>query len=250
MHNPMRTLLSAKTPLFGSTLMLGSARSAEIMARCGFDFLMVDMQHGPFDKATATDAIRALVPGPTTAIARVAENSPGAINDLLDAGAMGIVVPMVNSPEEAQAAVAAAFYPPKGVRSRGGSATAIHGDDYHAWANDEILLVVMLETARAVDRADEILAVPGVDMCLVGTSDLSLDIGCARDDAAIGEALARVAAAANRHGVGLGIGIGAVADTAKWQRFDPALYLISHDHGLLKTAGHHLADDLRRAVGR
>ena len=250
MYNKVRAKLSGKKILIGSTLMLGSTRVTEIMARSGFDFLMVDLQHGPFDKASATDSIRALAVSETGAFARVAENSPGRINDLLDAGALGIVVPMVNSPEEAAAAVAATFYPPRGQRSKGGSATAVYGDDYDKWANDEILLMVMIETARAVERVDEILAVPGLDMCLVGTSDLSLDMNCPRDDERIRDAIGKVVAAGHRHGVSVGTAIGNVADIAKWQCMEPSFYLISHDHGLLKEASRRLAADLQQAIGR
>jgi 4-hydroxy-2-oxoheptanedioate aldolase len=246
MKNKIRSLIEARQPFVGSTLMLGSTRATEIMSRAGFDFLMVDLQHGPFDKGTATDAIRALVPSPTVPFARVATNSQGCINDVLDAGALGVVVPMVNSPQEAAAAVQAAFYAPKGQRSKGGSATAIHGGDYAKWANEEILLTVMIETAEAVRRADEILAVPGVDLCLIGTSDLSFEMGVARDSEPITKAIAATIAAGRAHGVAVGSAIGSPADIARLHTLNPAFYLISHDHGMLAEASRRLSDSVRQ----
>jgi 4-hydroxy-2-oxoheptanedioate aldolase len=250
MRNRIRNLLAAGQPFIGSTLMLGSARAAEIMSRAEFDFLMVDLQHGPFDKATATDAIRALVRSPVAPFARVSENSPGRINDVLDAGALGVVVPMINSAAEAAAAVEAAYYPPKGRRSRGGSATAVHGDDYATWANDEITLMVMIETGEAVARANEILAVPGIDLCLVGTSDLATDLGCARNGEEIGEALRTTIAAGRAHGVAVGTAIGTPVDIAKWSPLKPAFYLMSHDHGILGEGSRRLSAELKEQARR
>ncbi|MDQ2082229.1 aldolase/citrate lyase family protein [Xanthobacteraceae bacterium Astr-EGSB] len=248
MRNRIQSLLASGEPFIGSTLMLGSTRAAEIMSRAGFDFLMVDQQHGPFDKAGATDAIRALAPSPTVPFARVAENSPGRINDVLDAGALGVVVPMVNSAREAEAAVKAAFYPPRGQRSKGGAATAIHGDDYATWANDHVLLMVMIETSEAVEHADEILAVPGIDLCLVGTSDLSFEMGCGRTAEPIGAAIAATISAGRAHGVAVGTAIGSPEDIAKWRSLEPAFYLISHDHGLLTAGSRSLVTNLRQRL--
>jgi 4-hydroxy-2-oxoheptanedioate aldolase len=250
MRNRIRSLLQAGEPFIGSTIMLGSTRATEIMSHAGFDFLMVDLQHGPFDKASATDAIRALAPSSTIPFARVAENSPGRINDVLDAGALGVVVPMVNSAREAVAAVEAAFYPPKGRRSKGSAATSIHGADYATWANDQVLLMVMIETAEAVGRADEILAVPGIDLCLVGTSDLSFEMGCQRNAEPIGAAIAATIAAGRAHGVAVGTAIGSPADIAELQPLGPAFYLISHDHGLLADGSRRLVTSLRQELAQ
>jgi 4-hydroxy-2-oxoheptanedioate aldolase len=250
MRNKIRNLLLEKKTFLGSTLMLGSTRVAEVMSRAGFDFLMIDLQHGPFDKMSATDAIRAVAASETTPFARVSENTAGAVNDVLDAGALGIVVPMINSAEEASAAVRAGFYPPKGQRSKGGSATAIYGDNYGAWANAETLVTVMIETAQAVDRAEQILATPGVDMCLLGTSDLALDLNCARDGEPIRQAMAKVIAAGTKRDVAVGTAIGTVADIGKWRDLGPSFYLMSHDQGLLKDASRRMVSELKQAVGR
>jgi len=250
MQNKLIKLLSEKTPFFGITLMCGSTRVTEILARSGFDFLMVDQQHGEFSKASATDSIRAIAATESVPIARVADNAPGAINDLLDAGALGVVVPMVNSRKDAEDAVRAAYYPPRGKRSKGGSAPIFYGEDYAKRANDEILLVVMIETREAVENAAEILSVSGVGMCLVGTSDLAYDMGCARDGPEVKDALARVLEAGKRSNVPVGTAIGAVSDIEKLNDLGLAFYLISHDQGMLKKAGDELASALHRALKR
>lgn len=250
MRNRLLDLLSDKTPFAGITLMCGSTRVTEILARSKFDFLMVDMQHGEFSKASATDSIRAIVATGTVPLGRVADNGPGAINDLLDAGAMGVVVPMINSREDAEKAVRAAFYAPDGKRSKGGSAPIVFGDDYAQHANSQILLVVMIETKEAVDNAAEILSVPGVGMCLIGTSDLAYDIGCARNGPEIRQALAKVIEVGKKTGVPVGTAIGDVSDIAKVEDLAPAFYLISHDQGILKKAGGDLAASLLQAMNR
>ena len=249
-QNKLIRLLAERTPFYGITLMCGSTRVTEILARSGFDFLMVDQQHGEFSKASATDSIRAIAAAGPAPLARVADNSPGAINDLLDAGALGVVVPMVNCRKDAEDAVRAAYYPPRGKRSKGGSAPILYGEDYAKRANDEILLVVMIETREAVENAAEILSVPGVGMCLVGTSDLAYDIGCSRDGPEIKEALARVLEAGKKSKVPVGTAIGAVADIEKLDDLGLAFYLISHDQGMLKKAGDELAGALHRALKR
>ena len=250
MQNKLIGLLAGKTPFFGITLMCGSTRVTEILARSGFDFLMVDQQHGEFSKATATDSIRAIAAAGPVPIARVADNAPGAINDLLDAGALGVVVPMVNCRKDAEDAVRAAFYAPRGMRSKGGSAPIFYGEDYAKRANGEILLVVMIETLEAVENAAEILSVPGVGMGLVGTSDLAYDMGCARDGPEIKAALARVLEAGKRSNVPVGTAIGAVADIEKLDGLGLAFYLISHDQGMLKKAGDERAGAPHRALKR
>jgi 4-hydroxy-2-oxoheptanedioate aldolase len=248
--NKIRRHLEEKRQFTGAALVFGSTRASEVMAAAGFDFLMVDLQHGHYDKATATDSIRAIAASQTVPFARVSQNAPGSINDLLDAGALGIIVPMVNSAQEAAAAVKAAFYPPLGSRSKGGTAPILHGEDYAKWANSEIILTVMIETAEAVAKVDEILSVPGVGLCLIGTSDLAFEMRVARDGPEIRDALKTVAAAGKRHGVPVGSALGAPDDAIALAELDLAFYLISHDYGVLKDAAHKLASDLAGKINR
>ena len=164
-------------PAFGAEVGLGSALSAELISPLGFDFILVDNQHGAWDDNSSMTAFRSIALGVATPMARVRKNEFGAIGRLLDRGAMGIVVPMVNSVEEAQAATEAVRYPPIGGRSGGAFGTGYLGDGYMQWANDEIFMAVQIETVRAAEVAEEILAVEGIDGCWVGPGDLSMSMG-------------------------------------------------------------------------
>jgi 4-hydroxy-2-oxoheptanedioate aldolase len=124
-------------------------------------------------------------------MARVQKNDYYAIGALLDKGALGIVVPMVNSAEEAEAAAFATRYPPRGGRSAGAHLAGFHGSDYADWIDDEVFLAVQIETEGAVDCAEEILAVDGVDGCFIGPVDLGLTMGIDPGTDEGGEALER-----------------------------------------------------------
>ena len=171
-----RRMLEGK-PAIGAEAGLGSALSAEMLSRLGFDWVMVDNQHGGWDETSSMTAFKAIALGSATPMARVRQNNFSAIGQLLDRGALGIVVPMVNSVEEAREAARAVRYPPRGGRSGGAFGTAHHGDDYMSWIDDEVFLAVQIETAPAVEHAEEIMAVEGVDGCWVGPGDLRFSMG-------------------------------------------------------------------------
>ena len=136
------------------------------------------MQHGVIDYQVAVTMLLALSTGDCTPIVRVPWNEPGIIGKMLDAGAMGIIIPMVNSVDEARAAVAACRYAPVGARSYGPTRAAIYaGADYFAHANEQVACIPMIETKRALDDLDAILAVPGIDAVYVGPADLSITLG-------------------------------------------------------------------------
>lgn len=245
---PIKEVLQSKRPIFGTTLLIDSTRVAEIIGRCGFDFVMVDTLHGHFDKSKATDAIRALAVTGTFPMGRVAHNDPGRINDLLDAGALGLVVPMVNSAQEAAEAVRSTFYPPKGIRSKGSVATILYGEDYAKRANENIVLFIMIETPEAVERVDEILTVRGVDACLLGTSDLMFALGCKKDDLAFIRSIARVIEAGERHGIPIGMAVKEVQEAKEWRDKGAAFFLVPHDLFILHTAAKALAGSFRAVL--
>jgi 4-hydroxy-2-oxoheptanedioate aldolase len=147
------------------------------MAQLGWDWIVVDAQHSAIGYENMVRCFQAITGRGPIPMARVSWNDPVSIMRVLDAGAMGIVVPMVNSKEEAEHAVGASKYAPTGFRSSGGSRIAPYVGDYFTWANQEILVVVMIETIQAVEQAEEILSVPGVDTCLIGPSDLAASLG-------------------------------------------------------------------------
>ncbi|MDO5683349.1 MAG: aldolase/citrate lyase family protein [Propionibacteriaceae bacterium] len=174
-----------------------------------FDYLVVDMQHGLWDHHMMINAIRSMQPGGAMAIVRVPSLDKGLIGRALDAGAMGIIVPGVESAEQVRAAVTACRYVPGGERSYGPIGAMVrYGLDYVDTANDRVLVIPMIETKIGLDRADEICAVPGVDAIYVGPFDLSISLGGQPTKAAVdalGPTLERVAKVARKHGVVAGI---------------------------------------------
>lgn len=196
-------------PAYGAWLMIPSSISAEAVAHQGVDYVCIDMQHGFIDYQVAVTMLQAISLTDSTPFVRVPWNDFGIINRMLDAGAMGIIVPMVNSAEEAKAAVAACRYFPDGGRSYGPSrANWYAGADYFEHANAEVACVPMVETAQAVERLDEILAVPGIDAVYVGPSDLSVTYGQPPrpdNDGKFEEARIKIAQACRGRGVTAGI---------------------------------------------
>jgi 4-hydroxy-2-oxoheptanedioate aldolase len=171
-------------PAFGYSLGLGSPLVAEALSRTGIDFLQIDNQHGSYGPESTLAALIAMEGGSATPIARVARNDYTLIGRLLDEGMLGIVVPMVHTVEDAKAAAAACRFPPVGTRSWGWAHASIYGADYPDWINDQIFLAVQIESVQAVENAEAIMAVPGVDGCWVGPADLALSMGIHPRDAA------------------------------------------------------------------
>src|SRR5438093_2746423 len=175
--NTVKRALRAGEPAVGTWLSLGSITAARFMARAGFAWLTVDIEHSLVDWETATHMFGSIADAGCIAPARVPANRHDHIKRVLANGAHGIVVPMVNSREEAVAAVAAALYPPVGNRSVGGSVHALNfaatANDYYAHANEEILIVLQCEHIQAVENADSIFSVPGIDAIFVGPNDLA-----------------------------------------------------------------------------
>jgi 4-hydroxy-2-oxoheptanedioate aldolase len=152
--------------------------TAEVMARQGFDTLCVDMQHGTTDMSDLWPMLQAISQTDTVPVVRVAWNDPAAIMKALDLGAYGILVPLINTAADAAKAVAACRYPPVGMRSSG-PVRAVHygGADYLAKANDEIVVMGMIETKEGLANLDAICATPGLDAVYIGPSDLSFALG-------------------------------------------------------------------------
>lgn len=167
-----------KRPSFGGWCSLPSALCAEALARSGYDWVLIDMQHGVADFATACELIRAVDGAGAAPLVRVPWNEPGIIGRVLDAGAMGVVVPMIQGPEDARRMVEASLYAPAGRRSFGPVRPILRdGIGYVADANQRIALLPMIETAEALENLEAILATPGVDGAFVGPMDLSVALG-------------------------------------------------------------------------
>ena len=202
--------------LIGYWLLADSPLMAERLAAGGYDYLCIDQQHGLLgyqgirDGLVAIDAGGGLGPRPTVGLVRVAENGLRCIGQALDAGAAGVIVPMVNNATEAEAAVCNAKYPPLGKRSYGPMRSELRRSRDLARVNATTLIAVMIETAEGLENVEEIAAVPGVDALYVGPYDLTLTVGGGNPDdpkamAARDAALRRILDAA--HGCGKAVGI-------------------------------------------
>ena len=151
-RNPALAKLNAGGMTSGISVGLDSPDLAELAAHAGFEYVWLEWQHGQFSEHTLNNAIARFLPVETAPIVRVKSHEPGAINHVLDMGAMGVIVPMVETADEARAIAHVTYYPPLGRRSTGGTRLSLLGDDYTERANDEMLLVVMVETESAINK--------------------------------------------------------------------------------------------------
>jgi 2-keto-3-deoxy-L-rhamnonate aldolase RhmA len=202
----------AGQPTFGLAMGTNNANIAEMFARSGVDWVWIDEQHGAWDRESMYRAIQIVSLAGCAPIVRAGSNEFFRIGRALDAGAMGLIVPMVNSREEAEAAVHAAKYPPMGGRSSGGIRLRFLGDDYRETANDNTLVALMIETVRAVEAAPEIAAVEGVDLLFIGPGDLSVSMGVEPGCDEHEEMIQRVLRESNEVGTPVGIPCGTPED--------------------------------------
>lgn len=174
--NPVKQKLRSGQPSFGTWLSLGDLFATRVLARMGFDWLTLDIEHAAVDWSQASMIFAAVADAGCVPLARVPEGSHHYIKRVLDAGAWGIVVPMVDTVEQAQIAIAAAKYPPIGNRSVGGGMHSMNfqasAGEYYEKANDEILVVLQTESPRGVKNAEAIYSLPGCDAIFVGPNDL------------------------------------------------------------------------------
>lgn len=197
-------------PALGAWMFLREPMTAEAAARMGYDYVVVDLQHGIASEEEALAMMQATEAAGAIPVARVATNHPMTIGRALDAGALAVIVPMVNSAADARAAVESCRYAPVGIRSYGPvAAISRYSDEYARVANETVCCLVMIETTQALVNIDEILSVPGIDGVYVGPVDLSLTLGLPpqpyNPEPVFMEAIDTVLAACARHGIVPGI---------------------------------------------
>jgi 4-hydroxy-2-oxoheptanedioate aldolase len=219
-ENRLKAMWSRGQAALGGWLSVPSSFSAEIFAHAGFDWVCIDMQHGVIDYSDAVPMLQAMSATETVPIVRVPWNEPGIIMKALDAGAYGVIVPMVNSRAEAEAAAAACRYAPEGVRSYGPTRARFGaGADYVRQANANVACIVMIETKEALNDLDAILSVPGVDAAYIGPADLSVSLGLPpasdHDEPVFVDAVQRVLDACRKHGIAPGFHGGNVKTARK-----------------------------------
>ncbi len=176
----LKERLAAGKPAIGSWITLAHPAIAEIMARAGFDWLAVDLEHSVITLREAEELIRIVDLCGATPLVRLTSNSPDQIKRVMDAGARGVIVPSVSSRAEAERAVAAVYYPPRGRRGVGLARAQGYGTDFEGYRRRlerEAVVIAMIENGDAVDRADSILSTPGIDGYFLGPYDLSASLG-------------------------------------------------------------------------
>jgi 4-hydroxy-2-oxoheptanedioate aldolase len=233
-------------------LSLSHGFTAEVMARQGFDTLCVDMQHGLTDVGGLWPMLQAISQTDTVPVVRVPWNDPATIMRALDMGAYGIIVPLVNTAQEAAAAVAACRYPPVGMRSSGPLRAAHYGGaNYQAEANGEIVVLAMIETKEGLANLDAICATPGLDGIYIGPADLSYALGMAprgdNPDPVHMQTCDRIRDAAHRHGIKACMHCASAAFAAGSIKRGFDLIMLTSDVACLTAGARRQLDDLKAA---
>jgi 4-hydroxy-2-oxoheptanedioate aldolase len=237
----LRALVAERRTAHGGWCMISSPFAAEVLSAAGCDWLCIDLQHGLIDEDAMRSMVQAAAIRATPVVVRVPWNEPGAIMRALDAGAEGVIVPMVNTPDEARAAAGASRYPPLGFRSWGPLRSGMAQPDFNpALGNEQTICLVMIETQHAVENVDAILDVPGVDGVFVGPNDLAISHSGGNQGAGTSqrdvEMIERVAVACARRGLVAGISCTGPDDARRWGRAGYSLLGLPSDAGLLGAA--------------
>jgi 4-hydroxy-2-oxoheptanedioate aldolase len=205
MANKIKQIWQSGGAAINGWLAIPNGFSAEVMAAAGWDSVLVDLQHGIQDYQSMVQCFQAMQAHPVVPMVRVPWNEPGIVGKVLDAGAAGVVCPMVNTVEEARAFVAACRYPPQGRRSNGPIRAGLYTEGYQKTANDEVLCIPMIETGEAVANLEAILDVPGIDAVYIGPSDLGFSLGLVpildREEPQILEIYAKVVSETAKRGI-------------------------------------------------
>ena len=245
----LREALTGTKPAIGGWCVIPGSFTAEIVASAGFDWVCVDVQHGLIGYQEMLVMLQAVAVVGVPSIVRVPWNDPGWIMKALDAGAAGVIVPMVNSPAEAAAAVGACRYPPDGYRSWGPTRASLGVPDYSPeLANRSVICAVMVETVAALEQLAEIVSVPGVDAVFIGPSDfaLSMGFGPRTDEPEHRRLLEAVPAVCRDRGVVAGIACGSAELLARWRQAGYTMLAAPSDLVTLRRATAEVLDSARR----
>jgi len=252
----LKERLQAGEMTFGAWLTFQDPAVAEIMAAIGFDWVLIDGEHAPYTLENLTVVLMAFDGQATVPIVRVPWNDRVAIKQVLDLGATGILIPYVCSPEEARRAVAACKYPPAGMRGFGPRRASAYGrnmDEYIRLANDAIVVAVQIEHIEAVGVIEEILAVPGIDVVLLGPMDLSASMGLLGhlEHPRVVEAMERVVVAARQAGIPAGMPLPSDAtadDVLYWSARGCRFIIGGLDQGFLEQGARACSQQLRQVL--
>ena len=251
MQNKIKNAWASGKAVVNGWLAIPSGFSAEVIAQCGFDSVTVDLQHGVQDYQSMVQCFQAMQAHPVLPMVRVPWNEPGIVGKVLDAGAYGVICPMINSVAEAEAFVSYCKYPPHGARSNGPIRAAMYGEatGYQKTANDEIIIMAMIETKQAVESLDAILDVTGLTGVYIGPSDLGFSYGLVpildREEPEILAIYEKVLAACKKRGLYAGIHCGSAAYAAKAIKMGFMLVTISNDSGIMAVAAKAAVNQVR-----
>ena len=250
--NGVREAWAQGRAVINSWLGIPSSFSAEVMASMGWDSLVVDMQHGLIDYQVMVTMLQAISTTDTVPLVRVPWNDPAHIQKALDAGAYGIVCPMINNKAEAERFVSSMRYAPLGSRSSGPIRAAIYGGaDYHAKANDIVVAFGMIETREAMENLDEIMSVKGLDAIYIGPSDLSISHGYPpggdKPDEWMMTALKKVLDGCKRHKVQPGIHCGAPSYAKKMIEMGFTFVTVGGDNRFMTLGGQAAVAEMKDA---
>ncbi|MGW6458215.1 HpcH/HpaI aldolase family protein [Streptomyces sp. NPDC055078] len=243
-------LFARSRPPVGTWLKLAGPEPVEIMAYAGFDFVVIDLEHAPLNLETAYRLVNSAAALGMTPLVRVPDHTPSTVQRVLDAGAGGVLVPRVDTADQAAAVSRATRFPPRGTRGAGGTSRAGRwglrpGGDYLAEGNDAVLCVPQLESEEAIAAAPDILALPEVDAVFVGTVDLALSMGLPVGDPAVSTLIDRVLRAAADAGKPCGLAFGDAPEQAA--RSGAGFVVLSNDTSMLATAARGVVDGFRTA---
>lgn len=247
---PFRRRLLAQEPLIGTFCKFPLPHGIELLGLLGFDFVVIDEEHAPWDRVTIDTALLAARAAGIAGLVRVSDPVPSRILSVLDDGAAGVLVPHVSSAAKAQEMAAACRY--RGGR-RGFSNTTRAGDfggqglwDHVARQDDSVTFIAMIEDPEALDDLDGIMATPGLDAAFIGRGDLTVAMGAAGMEAPeVIDACTRIIAAAQRHGRPVAIMSGGTEDTRRFRAMGASAFIVSSDQGFLRAGAAKALADVR-----
>jgi 4-hydroxy-2-oxoheptanedioate aldolase len=237
-----------RAPALGTWVKLSSATSVEIMAGAGFDFVVIDLEHTLLDLGTTQTMISLAAASGVLPLVRVPDHAPSMIQRILDAGAAGVLVPHVDTAEQAEAVARACRFPPSGTRGAGSTSAAgrwgrLPRAEYLRYGNEQVLCIPQLESTQAVDQAGAIASVPGIDAVFLGAADLAMDAGTPD----VADLLAAARAAARTAGVPVGSAAASASGANTAFAAGDAFVVCSNDNSMLATAAADTVAAVRRA---
>ena len=251
MKNPVKVALQQGKPVIGGTITVASPDVAATLASSGFDFLWIEMEHSPVTLESVRDMILATRGMPAVPMTRVPVNEPWMAKRVLDIGSLGVMFPFTSTPELAEQAVKACKYPPLGIRGFGPSLAMPRwdyvGQEYTQFANENVLVVTIIEQKLAVENIEKIAAIPGIDVLFIGASDLSysLGVGGQRQHPLVKEAIAKVLAAGKKNGVPVGYPSGNADEIKQLISEGFRFFQANTELGMMKSAADHLLNQVR-----